>query len=473
MEIHIVIPARFASTRLPGKPLADIAGEPMIVRVAAQAARSMANDVLVAVDDQRVAAAVVAAGWQAEMTREDHVSGSDRVMEVASRRGWSDDDIVINVQGDEPLVPPQVIDQLCEGMVAHPDVSMATLSEPISEIDEFLNPNVVKVVADDAGMAMTFSRSPIPYPRDTAGHEVPKGAARHVGIYGFRVSALRRFIQLGESSLESIEKLEQLRWLQASLPLLVIPAKESVPGGVDTPKISQSSGAVQRLSPSYRFAVTIRPYGYRRPNGWFIVEVGIFDNLLPSGGKFVSPAARILNHVDQRIAYLIWRTGHHWSVENAWGDGANTHALSRQISRDWQSHAGDAGLTGGVGCLTNLAVKGRDRCGIDDDAAFQRFAFRFVHLHDRRALAEHRESPNQIHLNNKIEFGNVESAFASNRTRGRADARAVYIDVDRAKVLGDLVYRVANGFVIRNIYLISAGIAKLVGSGLRQVFIQV
>ena len=106
-----------------------------------------------------------------------------------------------------------------------------------------------------------------------------------------------------------------------------------------------------------------------------------------------------------------------------------------------------------------MAVKGRDRCGIDDDAAFQRFAFRFVHLHDRRALAEHRESPNQIHLNNKIEFGNVESAFASNRTRGRADARAVYIDVNRTKVLGDLVNGVADGFVIRDIDLISAGVA--------------
>ena len=114
MNIHIVIPARFASTRLPGKPLADIAGEPMIVRVAAQAARSMANDVVVAVDDQRVADVVIAAGWQAEMTREDHASGSDRVMEVAARRGWSDDDIVINVQGDEPLLPPEVINQLCQ-----------------------------------------------------------------------------------------------------------------------------------------------------------------------------------------------------------------------------------------------------------------------------------------------------------------------------------------------------------------------
>jgi 3-deoxy-manno-octulosonate cytidylyltransferase (CMP-KDO synthetase) len=235
MNIHIVIPARFASTRLPGKPLADIAGEPMIVRVAAQAARSMANDVVVAVDDQRVADVVIAAGWQAEMTREDHASGSDRVMEVASRRGWSDDDIVINVQGDEPLVPPQVIDQLCQGMLAQPEVAMATLSELISDIDDFLNPNVVKVVADDAGLAMTFSRSPVPYPRDAEGRDVPDGAARHVGIYGFRVSALRRFIALGESSLEGIEKLEQLRWLQASLPLLVLQAEVRVPGGVDTP----------------------------------------------------------------------------------------------------------------------------------------------------------------------------------------------------------------------------------------------
>ena len=137
MNIHIVIPARFASTRLPGKPLADIAGEPMIVRVAAQAARSMASDVVVAVDDERVAEAVISAGWQAEMTREDHLSGSDRVMEVAARRGWSDDDIVINVQGDEPLLPPQVIDQLCQGMLAQPDVSMATLSEPNSRDRRF------------------------------------------------------------------------------------------------------------------------------------------------------------------------------------------------------------------------------------------------------------------------------------------------------------------------------------------------
>jgi len=119
--------------------------------------------------------------------------------------------------------------------LAQPEVAMATLSEPISDIDDFLNPNVVKVVADDAGLAMTFSRSPVPYPRDAEGREVPDGAARHVGIYGFRVSALRRFIALGESSLEGIEKLEQLRWLQASLPLLVLQAEVRVPGGVDTP----------------------------------------------------------------------------------------------------------------------------------------------------------------------------------------------------------------------------------------------
>ena len=180
--------------------------------------------------------AVTAAGLQAEMTRADHLSGSDRVMEVAERRGWLDDDVVVNVQGDEPLVPPVVIEQLFEGMLRQPDVLMATLSEPITQFDDFLNPNVVKVVANYGGFAMFFSRAPIPYPRDAAGDQLPSGAARHVGIYAFRVNGLRRFISLGGSTLEDIEKLEQMRWLPAGLPLLVIEAQESVPGGVDTPE---------------------------------------------------------------------------------------------------------------------------------------------------------------------------------------------------------------------------------------------
>lgn len=235
MSVHIVIPARYASTRLPGKPLADIAGLPMVVRVAQQAAKAVVDSVVVAVDDDRVADVVGVAGIAVQMTRADHISGSDRVMEVAELRGWSDDDVVINVQGDEPLVPPAVINQLSDGMREHADVPMATLSEALHSESEFLDPNVVKVVCNDQGLAMLFSRAPIPYPRDSQGQCLPESAARHVGIYAFRVKALRRFIALGASTLEQVEMLEQMRWLQAGYPLLVIQAMEKVPGGVDTP----------------------------------------------------------------------------------------------------------------------------------------------------------------------------------------------------------------------------------------------
>ncbi|MEL0048757.1 MAG: 3-deoxy-manno-octulosonate cytidylyltransferase, partial [Gammaproteobacteria bacterium] len=209
MAVHIVIPARYESTRLPGKPLADIAGQPMIVRVAAQAAKAQADDIVVAVDDSRVAEAVQAAGWDVQMTRSDHQSGSDRVMEVVQQRVWACDDIVINVQGDEPLVPSEVIDQLIQGMVERPEIPMATLSEPLHQANDFFNPNVVKVVTDDDGLALMFSRAPLPFPRDNP-EAVPVAAARQVGIYGFRVQALREFVGLGESRLESIERLEQL-----------------------------------------------------------------------------------------------------------------------------------------------------------------------------------------------------------------------------------------------------------------------
>ena len=235
MSVHIVIPARYASSRLPGKPLADIAGLPMVVRVAQQAAKAAVDSVVVAVDDDRVADVVVAAGIAVQMTRADHISGSDRVMEVAELRGWSDDDVVINVQGDEPLVPPAVINQLNDRMREHADVPMATLSEALHSESEFLDLNVVKVVCNDQGLAMLFSRAPIPYPRDSQGRRVPESAAKHVGIYAFRVRALRRFIALGASTLEQVEMLEQMRWLQAGYPLLVIQAMERVPGGVDTP----------------------------------------------------------------------------------------------------------------------------------------------------------------------------------------------------------------------------------------------
>ena len=156
MTVHVVIPARFGSTRLPGKPLVDIGGQPMVVRVAQQAARSVADDVVVAVDDQRVATAVEAAGFTAVLTDPEHTSGSDRSMQVAELMRWPDEDHIINVQGDEPLMPISVINALIEKLQALPTLEMATVSEPLEALDDFLDPNVVKVVADDSWHAMYF-----------------------------------------------------------------------------------------------------------------------------------------------------------------------------------------------------------------------------------------------------------------------------------------------------------------------------
>ena len=244
MPVHIVIPARFASSRLPGKPLAEISGRPMVVRVAERAAATVADDVTVAVDDPRVQRAVHAAGFNAVFTNVDHTSGSDRTMEVARINGWADDDIVVNVQGDEPLIPISVIDRLIESMSSSRDLQMATVAEPLDSFSDFANPNVVKVVTNDQSCALYFSRANIPYPRDAQEEmseqtwiELAKNhkIRRHVGLYAFRVRGLRRFVELGPSSLEQIEMLEQLRWLQAGHELLVVDAGERVPGGVDTP----------------------------------------------------------------------------------------------------------------------------------------------------------------------------------------------------------------------------------------------
>ena len=242
MSVHVVIPARLASTRLPGKPLADIAGTPMIVRVAQQASQAQVDEVIVAVDDNSVADAAQHAGFNAVLTAADHPSGSDRVMEVAALGGWPDDDIVINVQGDEPLLPPAVINQLAQAMRDHPDMSMTTLSEPLHSAADFLDPNVVKVLVDQQGRALYFSRAPIPFPRDELAADALTDAAlrkiapqRHVGVYGFKVGALRRFVTLTDSRLERIERLEQLRWLEAGEQINVFEAAQPVPGGVDTP----------------------------------------------------------------------------------------------------------------------------------------------------------------------------------------------------------------------------------------------
>lgn len=234
MSFNVVIPARYASTRLPGKPLADIAGRAMILRVLDKVHMSAAREVVVATDDERIAECVTSAGFDAQMTRADHESGSDRVMEVAALRGWASDSLVVNVQGDEPLIPPAVIDQVANLLV---EADVATLSTPILSASDLANPDVVKVVSSDSGLALYFSRSAIPYDRDQTTPVEKHGPwQRHIGIYGYRISALRRFVDMPMAALERLEKLEQLRILAADMKIRVASACESVPAGVDSPE---------------------------------------------------------------------------------------------------------------------------------------------------------------------------------------------------------------------------------------------
>ncbi len=236
--LRIVIPARYDSQRLPGKPVADIHGLPMVVRTAQSAARSNAKSVVVATDDQRVFDVATQHGIDVEMTSTEHPSGTDRLLEVAEKRAWSDDELVINVQGDEPLVPAAVITQLAQGM-ADSDLTVGTLCEPIEDAADVHNPNIVKVIRDRNNRAIYFSRAPIPYARDQFASPDPSlpmsgGYLRHIGIYAYRVGTLRTFVALGPSQLEQTERLEQLRLLDAGIGVLVLEASERVPGGVDT-----------------------------------------------------------------------------------------------------------------------------------------------------------------------------------------------------------------------------------------------
>ena len=230
MSVHIVIPARFGSMRLPGKPLADVAGKAMIVRVLERASQAACDSCVAAVDNTDVKDVVEQAGFAAVMTNEAHLSGSDRVMEVAALMGWDEQDIVVNVQGDEPLIPPVVIDDVIQAITEN-TVGIATVCEPIEDNKIFADPNAVKVVIANSGCALYFSRAGIPYPRESGDVQ---NAYRHIGIYAFRVAALRRITSLALGTLESIEKLEQLRWLEAGENIQVIKARQSVPGGVDT-----------------------------------------------------------------------------------------------------------------------------------------------------------------------------------------------------------------------------------------------
>jgi 3-deoxy-manno-octulosonate cytidylyltransferase (CMP-KDO synthetase) len=238
----VVVPARFASTRLPGKPLADIAGLPMIVRVARQALASGARDVVVATDDARVHSVVTEHGLDVMMTRADHQSGSDRVMEVVADRGWGENHIVVNVQGDEPLIPPAVIGQVAALLRDSPETLVATLCEAVTEPRVLFDANVVKVVRDNRSLARYFSRAPIPWRRadfmdvDRGRLELtPRTWWRHIGIYGYRVRGLAEFCRLPPGRLEQIESLEQLRLLENGIEVVVGEAIATVPGGVDTP----------------------------------------------------------------------------------------------------------------------------------------------------------------------------------------------------------------------------------------------
>ena len=240
MHFRVVIPARYASSRLPGKPLADIGGRPMVLHVLDRALQAGAESVVVATDDVRVRQAVEAAGHQALMTSPDHQSGTERLVEVAETLGWPDGTLVVNVQGDEPLIDPALIREAARQLVLHDDAVMATLAHPIHDHADFINPNVVKVVADEAGYALYFSRAPIPWPRDAFATQQPMphefGALRHIGLYAYRAGFLRTYASLASSPLERYEMLEQLRvlWHGHRISLGVTPIAPAP--GVDTPE---------------------------------------------------------------------------------------------------------------------------------------------------------------------------------------------------------------------------------------------
>lgn len=238
-DYTVIIPARFASTRLPGKPLKDINGKSMVQRVYEQASLSNAKSVIVATDDDRIAQVVKGFGGDFVMTRADHLSGTDRLQEVASVLKLDNDDVVVNVQGDEPLIPPEVIDQVAGNLLADKSYSAATLSEPITRAKDFLNPNIVKVVSSEQHRALYFSRASIPWPRDQFAVQqdsLPVGfpAQRHIGIYAYRVDLLNYFVTWKPGVLEGFESLEQLRMIENGHAIHVEPACAEVPGGVDT-----------------------------------------------------------------------------------------------------------------------------------------------------------------------------------------------------------------------------------------------
>jgi 3-deoxy-manno-octulosonate cytidylyltransferase (CMP-KDO synthetase) len=237
---RVVIPARYASTRFPGKALVPLAGKPMIEWVHQRAKSSRANEVLIATDDERIASAARRFGATVAMTAASHASGTDRIAEVARHHRWPDTDIVVNVQGDEPLMPPALIDQVATLLEAHQSAGIATLAAPLNNVAEYLDPHIVKVVTTAGGRALYFSRAPIPWNRDEApagltSQKSHAGARRHIGIYACRVSALLKLAALKPTPLEQAEKLEQLRALENDIEIRVATSIEQPGTDVNTP----------------------------------------------------------------------------------------------------------------------------------------------------------------------------------------------------------------------------------------------
>ena len=236
-EFIAVIPARYASTRLPGKPLLDIAGKPMVQHVYEKACSSKAEKVIVATDDKRIVSAVKGFGGDVLLTSPDHESGTDRLQEVASRLELKDNAILVGVQGDEPLIPSDIINQVANNLANYPQASIATLKEEISSYEEVMNPNAVKVVCDKDDMALYFSRAPIPYSRDEfPSKELSRQVKyyRHIGLYAYRVKFLHNYAAWSQCEIESVEKLEQLRAMWHGAKIHVDLAKEKPFTGVDT-----------------------------------------------------------------------------------------------------------------------------------------------------------------------------------------------------------------------------------------------
>ncbi|MDH3980785.1 MAG: 3-deoxy-manno-octulosonate cytidylyltransferase [Gammaproteobacteria bacterium] len=234
MDFRVVIPARYASTRLPGKPLLPIAGRPMLQHVHERALQCGASSVVIATDDERIRDAAAAFNATVCMTAPEHVSGTERIGEVVERLGWGDDVLVVNVQGDEPMIAPALIRQVATGLSANADAAVATLAWPLDDMAELQDPNIVKVVLDRAGYALYFSRAAIPYARDV-NSSVATGGLRHIGLYAYRAGFLASYARLPVSPLEQVEKLEQLRVLWNGLKIHVSIAEEMPGPGVDTP----------------------------------------------------------------------------------------------------------------------------------------------------------------------------------------------------------------------------------------------